>query len=97
MEINLVRDGSKLTMNLGGRIDTTTSSELEAKLPELEGVTDLVLNMKDVNYISSSGLRVLISMQNVMDEQGTLKLTNVVEIVMDIFEATGLVDLFEIE
>ena len=97
MEIDLVRDGSKLTMNLGGRIDTTTSSELEAKLPELEGVTDLVLNMKDVNYISSSGLRVLISMQNVMDEQGTLKLTNVVEIVMDIFEATGLVDLFEIE
>ena len=97
MEVNLNRDGEKLVIAVDGRIDTLTSPQLEEKISELDGVKDLIIDLKDVNYISSAGLRVLISMQYVMDDQGSLKIINVCKNVMDIFEATSLTDMFEIE
>ena len=97
MDIKMNRDGDKLEMVIAGKIDTITSPELESKVSELEGVTDLVINLLDVDYISSSGLRVLIIMQNVMDDQGSMTVRYVSDSVMEIFEATGLADLFDID
>ncbi len=97
MEVNLNRDGEKLVIAVDGRIDSLTSPQLEEKISELDGVKELIIDLKNVNYISSAGLRVLISMQYVMDDQGSLKIINVCKNVMDIFEATSLTDMFEIE
>ena len=97
MEVKRKKESEKLTIFVNGRIDTNNSSILAKEVEELDGVKELVLDLKDCDYISSSGLRVLIMMQNVMDEQGTFTLTNVVKNVMDIFETTGLVDMFEIK
>ena len=97
MDVKMNRDGDKLEIVIAGKIDTITSPELESKVSELEGVTDLVINLLDVDYISSSGLRVLIIMQNVMDDQGSMTIRYVSDSVREIFEATGLADLFDID
>lgn len=92
------RRETELTVALAGRLDTTTSPELEQKLREnLPGVTELVLDLADLEYISSAGLRVLLGAQKIMMKQGSMKLTHVNETVMEIFEVTGFVDILTIE
>ena len=91
-------EGEKLTVALEGRLDTVTAPELEAELKDaLEGVTELVLDMKDLEYISSAGLRVLLTAQKSMSQKGSMKLINVNETVMEIFDVTGFVDILTIE
>ena len=87
-----------LTVTLEGRLDTTTASQLEEELRDsLPNVTKLVLDMSKLEYISSAGLRVLLSAQKVMNAQGEMKLLHVNDVVMEIFEVTGFTDILTIE
>ena len=98
MTINKTQEGSKLTVALEGRLDTTTAPELEADLKEsLNGVTELIMDLEKLDYISSAGLRVLLWAQKTMNQKGSMKLTNVNETVMEIFDVTGFVDILTIE
>ena len=98
MTINKTQDGSKLTIALEGRLDTTTAPQLEGELrTAVEGITELEFDLKDLAYISSAGLRVLLSAQKVMNKQGSMVIHNANEDIMDIFDVTGFVDILTIE
>lgn len=98
LNINKNLNGSQLTVALTGRLDTTTSPELENELnASLEGVTDLVFDLKDLEYVSSAGLRVLLAANKKMVKQGSMVVKNVSEDVMEIFDVTGFVDILTIE
>ena len=99
MEINKNLDGSKLTVALSGRLDTTTAPVFEKELKEsLNGVTELTLDFSALEYISSAGLRVLLSAQKLLNaSHGTMKITGANEIVKEIFEVTGFSDILTIE
>ena len=89
---------SELTVALSGRLDTVTSPELEKDLKEsLPGVTALTIDMASLEYISSAGLRVLLSAQKTMNKQGEMKVVHVGETIMEIFEVTGFSDILSIE
>ncbi len=91
MEIKMDKNGSELTVTLVGRLDTMTSPQLEEELQkELDGVTNLTFDFKDLEYISSAGLRVLLSTQKHMMKTGELKVVNVRESNMEIFNVTGV-------
>ena len=97
MKIDLKKEDKKLTIKLGGKLDTNTSPDLDSKMSELEGMEEVVIDMKDLDYVSSAGLRVLLSMQKVMNKQGKMTIINVCDNVMDIFEVTGFSDILDIE
>ena len=89
---------TELTVALTGRLDTTTAPELEKELKaSLDGVTTLVIDMAALEYISSAGLRVLLSAQKTMNKQGEMKVVHVGETIMEIFEVTGFSDILTIE
>ena len=89
---------TELTVALTGRLDTTTAPELEKELKaSLDGVTTLVIDMTALDYISSAGLRVLLSAQKTMNKQGEMKVVHVGETIMEIFEVTGFSDILSIE
>ncbi len=91
-------DNNALTVALEGRLDTTTAPQLEAELKDsLDGVETLTLDLGKLEYISSAGLRVLLSTQKKMNTQGDMKITNVGETIMEIFEVTGFSDILTIE
>ena len=97
MTINKEQNGSELKIALEGRLDTTTAPELENELKEaLEGVTNLQFDFSNLEYISSAGLRVLLSAQKTMNKQGEMKLLHVNETIMEIFEVTGFSDILTI-
>lgn len=98
MQINKQMEGTKVTYALEGRLDTTTSPLLEAELKEnLEGVTDLIFDFSQLEYISSAGLRVMLMAQKMMNAQGNMIVKNVNEIVMEVFEVTGFDEILTIE
>ena len=98
MEIKKTKNGTELTLAIVGRIDTTTAPQLETELKaSIDGVTQLHLDFSEVEYISSAGLRVLLSAQKSMNRQGTMVLSHVSEAVMEVFEVTGFVDILTIE
>ena len=98
LNIEKKTNGTELTVALTGRLDTTTAPELEKELKEnLDGVTALVIDMVALEYISSAGLRVLLSAQKIMGKQGEMKVTHVSETIMEIFEVTGFSDILTIE
>ena len=98
MTINKNLEGSTLTVAPEGRLDTTTAPELEKELKSaLNGVTELVFDFSKLDYISSAGLRVLLSAQKQMSKQGGMKVTKVNEMVMEVFEVTGFTDILTIE
>ena len=98
MKINKKQDGSALVIALEGRLDTTTAPELEAELKTcLDGITDLTLDLTNLDYISSAGLRVLLSAHKTMMKQGQMKVTNASEIVKEVFDVTGFCDILNIE
>ncbi len=91
-------NGSNLTIGLEGRLDTTTAPELEGEVKELlPEVTDLVLDLEKLEYISSAGLRVLLSTQKVMNTKGTMLVKNSREELKEIFKVTGFADILTIE
>lgn len=98
MTINVIKADNTTTLKLNGRLDTNTASILEAHIVELgDDVTSLIIDLEEVKYISSAGLRVLLATQKKMNKVGSMKLINVCEIVMEIFEITGFVDILTIE
>ena len=98
MTINKQLDGSKLNIALEGRLDTNTAPELEAELrTALDGVTELVFDLKDLASVSSAGLRVLLSAQKVMNKQGSMVIRNANDDLKEIFDVTGFNDILTIE
>ena len=98
MTIEKTINGTALTVAVAGRLDTTTAPELDAVLKaSLDGVTDLTLDIHALEYISSAGLRVLLSTQKRMSRQGSMKLIHVNDTIMEIFEVTGFTDILTIE
>ena len=98
MEIELKKDGTHLTAVMHGRIDTSTSSDAERILiPAIEGIDDLVLDFADIEYISSAGLRVLLLVFKQMSAQGKMKLINVNEVVREVLDITGFLDILNVE
>lgn len=98
MTIQKTLKGSSLTMTVEGRVDTATAPQLETELKEsAAGVTELIFDFTDVEYVSSAGLRVLLSAQKRMNQQGSMVIRNVSEMVMEVFEVTGFTDILTIE
>ncbi|MBQ8108918.1 MAG: STAS domain-containing protein [Clostridia bacterium] len=98
MTINKTRKDSCLTIALEGRLDTTTAPDLEKEIKTgLDGVTELIMDFGKLDYISSAGLRVLLSAQKLMSKQGGMCVTNVNDMVMEVFEVTGFSDILTIE
>ena len=98
MTITTTRNGSALTLQLEGRLDTTTSPQLEAELSaSLDGVKQLTLDLQQLAYLSSAGLRVILGAQKRMNKQGRMTVTHVCSEIMEVFEITGFVDILNIE
>ena len=98
MTIQKNREADTLTVAIEGRLDTTTAPQLESELnSSIDGVKELVLDLVDLAYVSSAGLRVLLSAQKTMNKQGSMVIKNANEEVMEIFEVTGFSDILTIE
>lgn len=98
MTITTTRNGSALTLQREGRLDTTTSPQLEAELSaSLDGVKQLTLDLQQLAYLSSAGLRVILGAQKRMNKQGQMVVRHVNETIMEVFEVTGFVDILTIE
>ena len=98
MTISKTENGKELTLALEGRLDTMTAPELEAELNQsMDGAESLVLDFSKLDYISSAGLRVLLSAHKAMSAKGGMKVTNVNEIVKEVFDVTGFADILTIE
>lgn len=93
MEIKKIVEGSRLTLAPVGRVDTLTAPELEGALA-LDGVTELVFDLMELEYISSAGLRVLLSAQKTMNKQGSMTVLNPKPAVKEVFDITGFSDIF---
>ncbi|MBE6041568.1 MAG: STAS domain-containing protein [Clostridiales bacterium] len=98
MEIEKTREESKLVIKLKGRLDTTSAPDLEKEIAEgVDGVTELVIDMHELDYISSAGLRVLLKAQRVMNDNGRMIVTGAGPVILEIFEVTGFADILTIE
>ena len=98
--MNIIKNhnGGILTIALEGRLDTTTAPELEQEIKSsLDGVTDLLMDFAELTYISSAGLRVLLSAQKKMSKQGSMKVIHANEMVKEVFDVTGFSDILDIE
>lgn len=98
MNIDINVEGSKKTITPEGRLDTTTSPELETVIRDnIDDASEIIFDFDKLEYISSAGLRVLLATQKKMSKQGTMLVKNVNETIMDIFEMTGFSDILTIE
>ena len=99
MNINITRDGNELTVELEGRLDTLTSPDLEEELEDkIEGIEKLVFDLGGLEYISKTGLRVLVGAAQAIDEHdGDMVIRNLSVPVRDVFDVTGFSDAFDIE
>ncbi len=97
MTIDQMREGEALTLRVGGRLDTVTAPELEAVVKDLpEDITKLVMDFETLEYISSSGLRVLLLAQKTMNERGDMVIKHVNDYILEIFDITGFSDILTI-
>ena len=97
LNINRTVDGNAATFELEGRLDTVTAPELETELRGvLPSLTELTLDFTKLDYVSSAGLRVLLSAQKVMNRQGTMTIKHAGEAIMEIFDVTGFADILTI-
>ncbi|MCR5211696.1 MAG: STAS domain-containing protein [Lachnospiraceae bacterium] len=98
MTVTTDLDGTKLTVAVEGKLGTTSATELEkAVKANIDGITELVFDFEKLEYITSAGLRVLLSTAKVMKKQGSMKIIHVIEPVMDVFTFTGMADVMDIE
>ena len=98
MKIVKNKNGNTLDIAIEGRLDTTTAPELEEEIRNsIEGITELNFDLEKLDYISSAGLRVLLSAQKIMNRQGTMTVRNAGPSIMDIFEVTGFTDILTIK
>lgn len=94
MDIIKKQDQTALTIEITGRLDTTTAPQLEDVVKaDLDGITELLLDLAGLEYISSAGLRVVLSAQKIMNKQGNMKIVNANESIMEVFEITGFADI----
>ena len=98
LTINKTIENGKAILTPAGRLDTVTAPEMEGVIKELlQTVNDLILDFAQLDYISSAGLRVLLSTQKAIAEKGKMKITNVNDTIMEIFDVTGFSDILTIE
>ena len=98
MEIIKEKNGTAVTMSLQGRLDTATAPQMEAELQkDMEEVTRLILDMRELEYLSSAGLRVILNAQKMMGKRGGMVVRHVNETIMEVFELTGFSDILTIE
>ena len=98
MTIEIKRNAEEIILQIVGRLDTTTAPALDKAIVEnINGLKSLILDFKGLEYISSAGLRVLLSTQKKMQQIGTMKVINVSEEVFEVFEITGFADILVIE
>ena len=91
-------DNGKMVFKVSGSMDTNTAPEAEASIKEsIDGISELIIDFSELDYISSAGLRVLLSTQKIMNKQGTMVITGVNQSIMDIFDVTGFTDILTIE
>jgi anti-sigma B factor antagonist len=94
MTINKAMNGTELTVSLAGRLDTSTAPQLEAELKtNLSDLESLILDLADLEYLSSAGLRVILFAQKTMNKQGKMIVKNANETILDIFDMTGFSDI----
>ena len=98
MTIEMKKEAKSLTLKIAGRLDTTSAPEMEKAVKEnIGGIEKLVIDMEKLEYISSAGLRMLLSAKKKMDEQGSIKIKNVSKAIMEVFEITGFNEIMTIE
>jgi anti-sigma B factor antagonist len=97
MELEKEINGSRLTIRLGGRLDTNSSPQLDAEIADLTGITELIFDFSGLDYISSSGLRVLLGTQKRMNKTGTMKVIGANETIMEVFDISGFSEIIAIE
>ena len=98
MKIEKEWEGTTLILFLSGRLDINTAPLLEKEIsPQSEEITELIFDMKELDYISSAGLRVLLKVQKKMDGRGNMWVCHVCEGVMDVFKITGFSDILTIK
>ena len=98
MTIEIKKNATETTIEVVGRLDTITAPVLEKTINDgIESIQNLILDMKGLEYISSAGLRVLLAAQKKLQKIGSMKLINVCEAVMEVFEMTGFADILVIE
>lgn len=98
MNIKKKTNESEMVMYVSGRMDTSTAPQFEAEIKSsLDGISKLVLDFENLEYVSSAGLRVILAAQKIMNKQGEMIIKNVSEVVYEVFEITGFVDILTIE
>ena len=98
MTIEIKKNADELVLEITGRLDTITAPALDKTINENLGeIKSLILDCKNLEYISSAGLRVLLGVQKKMSQIGSMKIKNVCELVMEVFEMTGFADILTIE
>ena len=98
MVINKKTDGTSIVFSVAGRLNTNTAVELETEVKSsIENMTDVTFDLKELEYISSAGLRVLLSVQKIMNKKGKMTIINCNDDIMDIFDVTGFIDILTIE
>ena len=98
MEVTKTLNGTELTVTVSGRLNTNTASDFDKELREsIDGIESLIIDFKDLVYISSAGLRVILSAQKTMNRQGKMVVRNVKPEILEVFEMTGFVDFLTIE
>ena len=98
MTIEIKKNVDELVLEITGRVDTITAPTLDKTINEnLANVKSLILDLKGLEYISSAGLRVILNAQKKMSQIGSMKLKNVCELIMEVFEMTGFADILNIE
>jgi anti-sigma B factor antagonist len=97
MTIDITKNAYETTIRLAGRLDTITAPDLDKTINEdIKGTKNLVIDLKDIEYVSSAGLRVILAAQKKMNKVGAMKVTNVCQEVMEVFELTGFTDILVI-
>ena len=96
MKVTKKQAGNRLTVFIEGKLDAENSQQFEAELGDITGVEDLIFDLKDMKYVSSAGLRVILNAQKVMDEQGNMTVRNVNDEVMNILHETGFDKILDI-
>ena len=98
MQITKTISDDALTIAITGRIDTLTAPQLDAEIQgKLDGIKNLTIDLKNVEYISSAGLRIFLTAQKIMNKQGSMVIKNVDDTVNDIFEVTGFSEILTVE
>jgi len=97
MKLEKEQNGSRLTIRLGGRLVTNSSPQLDAEITDLTGITELIFDFSELDYISSSGLRVLLGTQKRISKTGTMKVIGANETIMEVFDISGFSQIITIE